>query len=259
MRKIFYISIFVLIFLLFFIILHQRLLLISTWTGERSFPDNTAWYDSLPPCPCNYEEVQLLDETTDPQGKWLDCGEASQTYHYGAAFEVRWAPAADGQPGQQCTYDKNGALITEGIAAGSPDKVSPQSCGFNIHILWHLGSLLQHKKADVNTWKEEPCTTYLINWPANNASHCQPNPVTPVSHMQQLVGNMSCEAITALFKVADQYDSTRTLYAYFHDLSAIPPPHLKERMVALQEKADCKNRNNDECRALQQALNNLDG
>jgi hypothetical protein len=106
--------------------------------------------------------------------------------------------------------------------------------------------------------EEKPCTAYLVHWPANNASHCQPNPVTPVSHMQQLVGDMSCEAITALFKVVDQYDSTRTLYAYFHDPSATPPLHLKELMVALQERTGCKNRNKDECKAIHQALNNLD-
>lgn len=259
MRSIFYGSIVVLFFLLLFMIFFQTPSWISAWEGEEKFLNSSAWYNSLPPCPCNYEEVQQLDETTDPQGKWLDCGEASQTYHYGATFEVRWAPAADGQPGQQCTYDENGALITEGIAAGSPDKVSPQSCGFDIHVLWHLGSLLQHKKADVDTWKEKPCIAYLAHWPANNASHCQPNPVTPISHMQQLVGNMSCEEITALFKVVDQYDSTRTLYAYFHNPSATPPLHLKELMMALQVKIDCKNRNNDECKAIHQALNNLAG
>jgi hypothetical protein len=258
MRKIFYGSVIVFVFLLFFIILSQKPSFISAWTGEENFPDHAAWYGSLPSCPCNYTEVQQLDETIAPQGKWLDCGEASQTYHYGATFEVRWVPAADGQPGQQCTYDEKGALITEGMAAGSPDKVSPQSCGFSISILWHLGSLLQHKKADVDPWKEAPCTTYLTQWPANNANHCQPNPVTPVAHMQPLVKDMSCEAVTALFRVVDQYDSTRTLYAYFHNPSATPPPHLKELMVALQERADCNHSNNNACRALQQVLNNLE-
>ncbi|MBK8566685.1 MAG: hypothetical protein IPN76_25990, partial [Saprospiraceae bacterium] len=171
--------------------------------SELTGTDKT-WYSSLPPCPCTYQEAQKLGKTNCPKGEWLDCGSGDliRKYHYGAAFEVRWAPEGVDVPGQQCTYNSNGALITAGIAAGSPDMDSPDGCGFP------SGIDLGHYSKDVLPWESGlvsvPCWQYLRDWPANNRNDCAPeNRVTDIQHMLSLVGDMPCEAVTELFVIID--------------------------------------------------------
>lgn len=43
-------------------------------------------------------------------------------FHPGAFWERRWV-VDEKIPGQQCTYDETGQLITTGLAAGTPDSV----------------------------------------------------------------------------------------------------------------------------------------
>jgi hypothetical protein len=45
-------------------------------------------------------------------------------YHPGACFEIRTKSGTATGAGQQCTYDRNGDLITGGLAAGTPDRVN---------------------------------------------------------------------------------------------------------------------------------------
>jgi hypothetical protein len=134
----------------------------------------------------------------------MDCGPANQTYHYGATTEVRWKPPRHGEPGQQCTYDENGNLITSGIASGSPDKVSPQGCGPWDGISYgEARNFLGHNEKDMQPWESLPCREYLKKWPANNANNCSPtNPVADIAHMPEIVGDMNCRDIVDLFNKA---------------------------------------------------------
>ena len=167
------------------------------------------WYENLPACPCTYEDAKLLVNSICTEGQWVDCGDASQTFHFGATYEVRWTPSVSENAGQQCTYDASGHLITQGIAAGSPDIVSPEGCGYLpewvINILVDLFcDQSEHCLRDVKPWEEKPCWYYLENWPSNNALSCSKNVVSGIDHMKKLVGDMSCERVTLLIEAASK-------------------------------------------------------
>jgi hypothetical protein len=165
------------------------------------------WDSNLPPCPCTLKEVeQLIANNTNIigcfNGRWTICpGTANQTYHYGATTEVRWSPSDDWyNPGQQCTYDKNGKLITGGLAAGSPDKVSPQGCGWNFNTTDVAG----HWWNDVRTYNNLPAVNYLRDWPANNILACEENIISGIGHMLKLVGQMTATEIVEIIKNANE-------------------------------------------------------
>jgi|GEM_PF-2411703 len=168
--------------------------------GQSKPPKDKPWYEDLPPCPCTYKEAQ--DSAKRKGSGWSDCGPANQTYHYGAVNEVRWTPDKVGKPGQQCTYDAKGNLITSGIAAGSPDKTSPQGCGTKGMGLNTALSFPGHLIKDMITFSSLPCWQYLKEWPANNANNCPKNPVSDISNMKKTLGDMTCPEVTKLFEEA---------------------------------------------------------
>ncbi len=226
-----------------------------------------AWYERLPPCPCKYEDAQKLAESECHDGTWKDCGDASQVFHYGAAYEVRWLPDEEGNiPGQQCTYDTSKMLITSGIAAGSPDKVSPRSCGDNIpdwviDLYTEFVCVDEHCKQDVKPWETDPCYEYLQNWPANNANGCLPdNPVTDIQHLLALVGEMTCEQITILFIAIDEnLNENHDLRKFFHQqLSFYPTNQIIGDLNMLSNALGCGGLfDPDECDVIQMAIDNL--
>ena len=168
--------------------------------GQSKPPKSKPWHEKLPPCPCTYKEAQ--DSAKSKGSGWLDCGTADSKYHYGASSEVRWA-GKPGDPGQQCTYDSSGNLITSGIGAGSPDKVSPQGCGNSSYSWTLLSNAPKHYINDVYPFGNEPCWYYLQKWPANNGNKCAPaNPVNDIKHFEKLVGNMTCPEIVDLLTAA---------------------------------------------------------
>lgn len=199
---------------------------------------NPAWYERLPDCPCTYDEAKRLSQNSNGcyGGKWEVCDNASQVFHFGASYEVRWSPSIANRAGQQCTYDRKGLLITSGIAAGSPDKISPQSCGYG-DWLNNIGVQLfcsrsEHCKQDVVPWTERPCTEYLNNWPANKGRSCNTqNAVSDIQHIRKLVGNMTCKEITQIFTVSSSsnvvpeklkdYLSGKTPSAYKTDVEVL--------------------------------------
>lgn len=75
---------------------------------------------NIPDCPCS---VGSPPANPDP-AIWRDPNPADQAYHPGATTCMR-SVAPCGQPGQQCCYDSKGALITDGPAAGTPDRYAP--------------------------------------------------------------------------------------------------------------------------------------
>lgn len=157
------------------------------------------WYRDLPDCPCTYDAS--IDGRSQSGGTWKDFSNGCRgffsylnDYHYGARHEIRWAVNED-MPGQQCTYDLNGRLITGGIAAGSPDKFG---------VTGPCNSNSKHTKADVDTWEKIPCWQYMRDWPANKGSSCQSNIVNDIAHMKKMIGEMTCKEATNLIKKAKE-------------------------------------------------------
>lgn len=159
--------------------------------------DNTRWYNSLPLCPCTYNDAISRGKTTSPypKGEWKEF-KVLQTFHYGASKEVRWTPDEFfGKPGQQCTYDDKGNLITSGIAAGSPDKQSPGNYKLNV---------LNHLNVDLKEFMEQPCELYLKGTaPANKGeSPCneRDNPVNSITNLIRFVNELTCPDIIRVFQ-----------------------------------------------------------
>lgn len=217
------------------------------------------FYSDLPDCPCNYFDPKIQQEKKSERGTWQNCIDgASQSFHYGAAFEARWVPDDDGEPGQQCTYDQSGNLITGGIAAGSPDIVSPGGCGLdpatNDFLAAHA-CLTKHCENDVIPWTEIPCIQYLQDWPANtgNCGSNHSNVITGIGHLSQMIGTMNCGDVTDLFKIIDQSNlASPALLTYFH--GGAKPNNLLDELVDLKQWLDCSNFN---CAALDMAIQNL--
>ena len=143
---------------------------------------NEIWYSKLPPCPCENPDkngIKLND------GWAIDKGNINK-YHYGANVSYRSYPFTKtngGKSGQQCCYDINGKLITEGSGAGTPDIVSTckgedENGKMKIRILGILGHL--HK--DVSPWKKAGGVNggwlkYNLIWRPDNRNGCIVNKV----------------------------------------------------------------------------------
>ena len=136
--------------------------------------ENELWYEVLPDCPCNNPDMFgiLLDD-----GWAKDSSSTLSIYHPGAYISFRSYPrikTTEGLSGQQCCYDSTGTLITEGPAAGTPDKIS--TCiGENTEgeIKKNPFARWQHSKKDVEPWRELGWELYNQQWPPNQGTDCQ--------------------------------------------------------------------------------------
>lgn len=148
-------------------------------------PPTSQWHETLPDCPCTLDLV--APNTSFADGRWSAIQDAEDEgawvgYHPGAEFEVRWHPsisATGSVAGQQCTYDSNKNLVTGGLGAGTPDRVSPLLPG-------GIG-LIDHWFADVRPFSDDAttCSVYLRNWPPNageseDGASCDSNIVSPL-------------------------------------------------------------------------------
>ena len=138
------------------------------------------WYEQLPACPCrnpDWENVKLND------GWARDAGDISK-YHRGANECFRSYPpieTIEGSSGQQCCYDAKGDLITNGSAAGTPDKES--TCkGENTagRMLYRYEGVLGHYRKDIRPWEDfgginDGWKKYNELWKPNNGNHCPAN------------------------------------------------------------------------------------
>lgn len=150
---------------------------------------------NLPDCPCNLSKLRSNLKTTCPAGKW-ESFSVNDDYHIGANFEYRWIPNESRKPGQQCTYDKKGNLITGGFAAGTPDKVSPS--GLSI-------STLEHYNNDVRPFGQFPCSDYMKEWKPNQGDGCSGIINTINGGLITAFGNkITCVDLIALLKIAIQ-------------------------------------------------------
>lgn len=105
-----------------------------------------AWLKDLPTPPDQLEfgspDRKGQRKAKLPEGWEWDSGLAQRVlgYHPNAAFGIRSKTLTVSGAGQQATYDADGRLITGGISAGTPDRVSP------------LKSILGHHAADVRPY-----------------------------------------------------------------------------------------------------------
>ncbi|MFT5765764.1 MAG: hypothetical protein ACI8X3_003201 [Saprospiraceae bacterium] len=230
------------------------------------------WYTKLPDCPCEYTDD--INGKKEMCGEWSDCDSSSklQEYHYGASYEIRWIPDQANQPGQQCTYDINKKLITAGIAAGSPDKDSPDICGWGDILTGQGFPDYDHYCKDVVPWGKGgsiicseisiPCWQYFQEWPANNGNGCPTNEVSGIQHMLKLVGDMSCEEATLLIKSAKEslplfIDSALKDYLAGDNLS-LTDPQLIVKLENWKSLKSCNLFPNDDlCMAIDLAISNL--
>lgn len=222
----------------------------------------TVWYSGLPECPCKYSQVLSSGPTTNPAGLWKACGSADQDFHYGAVYEARWLPAVEGWPGQQCTYDASGKLITSGIAAGSPDKVSPGACGPVSWVFSGTGTLATytgHRDNDMIPWKTISCWDYLTNWPSNNKFACTGKVVSGITHMRAMVGSMTCEQATLFIRSAKESNNIDAeLKKYILGDITNAPAQLKEKLIAWKNSISCNASSPSElCKVIGIAIANL--
>lgn len=140
------------------------------------------WTESLPPCPCenpDFNGVKLNDGWAKDMGN-------IEKYHKGSTACYRSYPYVRtnvGKSCQQCCYDANGKLITEGSGAGTPDKVSTCS-GEKTDGSMRVKSsgLWGHYFKDVRPWSKlggEECGWKEYNklWVPNKGNNCESNKV----------------------------------------------------------------------------------
>jgi hypothetical protein len=119
--------------------------------------DDTSWIDDLPDCPCDlkkvcstycipsngasgwgtYTIISGCDYYPPNPNEWefvptIVSEFTLPKFHPGGRFDMR-TKKKNGMPGQQCIYDKDGKLITNGRGAGTPDARGPGGYGGNGH------------------------------------------------------------------------------------------------------------------------------
>lgn len=168
-------------------------LIAAIYLGSSIFfwlePDPANWYEQVPDCPCTIPVT--TDQTAqrgDLDAAWSNPKPANAA-HPGATWEIRWA-LQPGQPGQQCTYDQRGVLLTSGEAAGTPDKAAYFERG---NLFWKVPtpfsaegwSNYEHTIKDLlpYIWAKarNDIDGYLASWPPNRGrtdtgQACPPNP-----------------------------------------------------------------------------------
>lgn len=102
----------------------------------RAEQADLAWTQNLPPV---YSKLAPGNRNPEPEScqprQWPTLRRIANQYHPGAAYEMRSTPRPDGS-GMQATYDAQGNLIREGLAAGSADRAAPGS-GVNLSRIWN--------------------------------------------------------------------------------------------------------------------------
>lgn len=126
---------------------------------ERRYP---GWRNVLPDCPCMDAEARNSPEWSGPDA-------CLPGYHPGACSGYRSARAfssgGNTSHGQQCCYDRNGRLITEGPAAGTPDLWAP------IGVI----NTTRHYFDDVRPFDALGWEIYNRYWIPNNDNNCPAN------------------------------------------------------------------------------------
>lgn len=104
----------------------------------RAEQADLAWLETLPPV---YSRLAPGNRNPEPEScqprLWPTLTRIDNQLHPGAVYEMRSAPQADGS-GHQATYDANGNLLRQGLAAGSADRASPGNGWNPLRLFAHL-------------------------------------------------------------------------------------------------------------------------
>lgn len=138
--------------------------------------ENPDWYVSIPKCPCSLKDLDGLkppNHTVEEDNKSV-----SDRYHPGSdkCFRVKYSGQSSGN---QCCYDKDKNLITNGAGAGTPDMVGPISPAGALEWPGYIKDLMGHLCYDV----------FPFDWLYNLEQYleirppydddCRPNPPGP--------------------------------------------------------------------------------
>ena len=214
--------------------------------------DLLPFYQRVPNCPCFYDDIIEDELRLCQEGAWIKCGAPAdivEKFHPGAALEARWIPTALSAPGQQCTYDQQGNLITDGITAGTPDRNAPGGCGgiLSADIFhWHL---------DVVPFSNLPCTAYLAGWPPNDGIACSPMAQYPISHMAAALGSLNYpDVITFIDIVNASPQADATVRAYINGIALATPTDLKQKLMDISSGDYCQTQ---DCTVVDVVIQNL--
>jgi hypothetical protein len=175
----------------------ERLRRVKLWAeGEKP---NLGWTKKLPNCPCTITITKDASQTrcqAEDQTRW-DCQNAQANdnvltfFHPGGArYELRQKTGTG--PGQQCTYDAKGALITSGPAAGTPDLGGPLTAGRIEHRDWDVDQACQAICADGLRFGKT-MEAYISVRPPNNGLNCPQNdPSTKETWYDPRVSEWAC-------------------------------------------------------------------
>lgn len=156
--------------------------------GQKKVPGG--WLDALPPCPCTVpvggadvpDKIKVQHNGEPVTFQLSKIGLVTGKFHPGATWELRQELSKSG-PGQQCTYDKDGNLITGGESAGTPDIFSPTGpSGGGLFGDYHT-PFKDHVREDVQTFthckRAGMINCYLCHRPPNNGNKCKENVLPP--------------------------------------------------------------------------------
>jgi hypothetical protein len=161
---------------------------------RRLQEDYPGWQDKLFACPCTEDEIiqqRIINAKSyplTPAGLGELAHEEVVGNHPGAkGFYRSVAPdeyRPEGRndlyplrPGQQCTYDENGRLITHGPAAGTPDAYGSNATDSYFFTSIGKGKISGlHRTWDVDTYKKLGWREYHKIWKPNNGNSCLFNP-----------------------------------------------------------------------------------
>ena len=163
---------------------------------RRLQEDYPGWQDKLFACPCTEDEI-IQQRIINAKSYPLTPSNAAErqlemSYHPGAKGFYRSAAPEEYRPegrndlyplrpGQQCTYDENGRLITHGPAAGTPDAYGSNAT--DSYFFTSIGKFMGkgkvsglHTTWDVDTYKKLGWREYHKIWKPNNGNSCLFNP-----------------------------------------------------------------------------------
>ncbi|NCR39814.1 MAG: hypothetical protein GPJ21_08030 [Microcystis aeruginosa W13-11] len=156
---------------------------------QENYP---GWQDKLFACPCTEDEI-IQQRKINAKSYPLTPSNAAErqlemSYHPGAKGFYRSAASEEYRPegrkdlyplrpGQQCTYDENGRLITHGPAAGTPDAYGSNATDSYFFTSIGKGKVSGlHTTWDVDTYKKLGWREYHKIWKPNNGNSCLFNP-----------------------------------------------------------------------------------
>ena len=161
---------------------------------RRLQEDYPGWQDKLFACPCTEDEIiqqRIINAKSyplAPAGLGELAVEEFEDNHPGAKGFYRSAASEEYRPegrkdlyplrpGQQCTYDENGRLITHGPAAGTPDAYGSNATDSYFFTSIGKGKVSGlHTTWDVDTYKKLGWREYHKIWKPNNGNSCLFNP-----------------------------------------------------------------------------------